>query len=103
ALLVNIDGDPIWAPIPQNDLKTAVNTNWDLFEHGPTKTYYFRNDQVWLKATDVKGPYAPAGKLPESFAKLPADENWKEVKASLPGQAISGSQTPKVFVSTQPA
>ena len=32
-MLVNIDGDPIWAPIPQNDLKTAVNTNWDLFEH----------------------------------------------------------------------
>jgi len=27
AVLVNIDGDPIWAPIPQNDLKTAVNTN----------------------------------------------------------------------------
>ena len=39
AVLVNIDGDPIWAPIPQNDLTSAVNTNWDLFEHGPTKTY----------------------------------------------------------------
>ena len=35
AVLVNIDGDPIWAPIPQNDLKSAVNTNWDLFEHAP--------------------------------------------------------------------
>ena len=44
AVLVNIDGDPIWAPIPQNDLKSAVNTNWDLFEHTPTKTYYLRND-----------------------------------------------------------
>jgi hypothetical protein len=38
AVLVNIDGDPIWAPIPQNDLTSAVNTNWDLFEHGPTET-----------------------------------------------------------------
>ena len=55
AVLVNLDGDPIWAPIPQNDLKSAVNTNWDLFEHGPTKTYYLRNDKVWMKATDVKG------------------------------------------------
>ena len=44
AVLVNIDGDPIWAPIPQNDLKSAVNTNWDLFEHAPTKTFYLRND-----------------------------------------------------------
>ena len=103
AVLVNIDGDPIWAPIPQNDLTSAVNTNWDLFEHGPTKTYYLRHDKVWLKATDVKGPWAPAGTLPGSFAKLPADENWKEVKASLPGAKVSASQAPKVFVSLAPA
>ena len=103
AVLVNLDGDPIWAPIPMNDLSTAVNTNWDLFQHGPTKTFYLRNDRVWLKATDVKGPWTPAGKLPESFAKLPADENWKDVKASLPGQSISASKAPKVFVSLEPA
>jgi len=103
ALLVNIDGDPIWAPIAQNDLMSAVNTNWDLFEHTPTKTYYLRNDRVWLKATDVKGPWTPAGTLPASFTKLPDDENWKDVKASLPGTKITAGQTPKVFVSTKPA
>ena len=92
AVLVNIDGDPIWAPIPQNDLKSAVNTNWDLFEHGPTKTYYLRDEEVWLKATDVKGPWGPAGTLPESFKKLPADDNWKEVKASLPGKTVERQQ-----------
>src|SRR4030095_571394 len=78
AVLVNIDGEPIWAPIPQNDLRTAVNTNWDLFEHGPSKTFYLRNDRAWMKSTDVKGPWAPAGTLPASFSKLPADENWKD-------------------------
>jgi hypothetical protein len=103
AVLVNIDGDPIWAPIPQNDLTSAVNTNWDLFQHGPTKTYYLRNDKVWLKATDVKGPWTPAGTLPVSFSKLPADENWKDVRASLPGTKVSASQMPKVFESQQPA
>ncbi len=103
AVLVNLDGEPIWAPIPQNDLRSAVNTNWDLFEHGPTKTYYLRNDRVWLKATDVKGPWEPAGDLPESFKKLPDDENWKEVKSSLPGRKVSASQAPKVFVSLDPA
>ena len=103
AVLVNIDGDPIWAPIPQNDLTSAVNTNWDLFEHGPTKTYYLRHEKIWLKATDVKGPWAPAGTLPGSFAKLPADDNWKEVKTSLPGARVSASQAPTVFVSLTPA
>ena len=38
AVMVNIDGDPIWSPIKENDLKFAVNTNWDLFQHVPTNT-----------------------------------------------------------------
>ena len=38
AVIVNLDGEPIWSPIKDNDLKFAVNTNWDLFQHGPTNT-----------------------------------------------------------------
>ena len=102
AVLVNIDGDAIWSPIKENDLKFAVNSNWDLFNHGPTKTYYLRNDAVWLKTSDLTGgPWTPAGKLPASFNKLPADDNWKDVKANLPGKAAHPA--PKVFLSTQPA
>src|SRR5579871_3193877 len=56
AVLVNIDGDPIWSPIQNNDLKFAVNTNWDLFSHEPTKTFFLRREHTWLKAPDVKGP-----------------------------------------------
>jgi len=92
AVLVNIDSDPIWAPIAQTDLKSAVNTNWDLFSHDPTQTFYLRHDKVWLKAAEVKGPWEPAGDLPESFTKLPADDNWKDVKASLPGQKVSAAR-----------
>ena len=101
ALIVNIDGDPVWSPIPMNDLRYAVNTNWDLFEHQSTKTYYLRHDTSWLKAADVAGPWTAAGTLPASFAKLPADDNWKEVRAALPGRATAS--VPKVFVSTTPA
>ena len=39
---MNFDSDPIWSPIEANDLKFAVNTNWDVFEHTPTKTYFLR-------------------------------------------------------------
>ena len=99
AVIVNLDGEPIWSPIKENDLKFAVNTNWDLFQHVPTNTYYLRNNDAWLKATDVKGPWAAAGTLPDSFKKLPADENWKDVKANLPGKAVAASAVPKVFVS----
>ena len=103
ALLVNLDGDPIWSPIKENDLKFVVNTNWDLFEHGPTKTLYLRNEGSWLKAAAIEGPWTPAGTLPDSFKKLPADDNWKDVKAALPGQKVDPKKAPKVFVSTTPA
>ena len=100
AVIVNLDSDPIWSPIKENDLKYAVNTNWDLFQHTPTNTYYLRNDASWLKATDVKGPWTAAGTLPASFKKLPADDNWKDVKANLPGKPATS--VPKVFVTTTP-
>ena len=103
AVMVNFDGEPIWSPIKENDLKFAVNTNWDLFQYTPSNTLYLRNNDTWLKATDVKGPWSAAGTLPESFSKLPAEDNWKDVKANLPGKAVKVSPVPKVFVSFQPA
>jgi len=103
AVVVNLDGEPIWSPIKDNDLKFAVNTNWDLFQHTTTNTYYLRINENWLKATAVAGPWTPAGKLPDSFKKLPADENWKDVKANVPGKSIKAAAVPKVFVSNVPA
>ena len=49
----------------------------------------------------MKGAWAPAGQLPESFKKLPADENFKEVKAAVPGKKLDAKKAPKVFVSTR--
>ena len=103
AIIVNLDGDAIWSPIKDNDLKFAVNTNWDLFQHQGDKQYYLRHDASWLKAADLKGPWQPAGKLPESFGKLPKDDNWKEVLAAVPGKSIAAAQVPTVYVSSTPA
>jgi hypothetical protein len=104
AILVNLDGEVIWSPIEGNDLRYAVNTNWDLFEHGPTKIFYLRDEGSWLQATNIAGPWTPAGKLPESFSKLPAgDANWNEVKAALPGKKLDAKKAPQVFVSQEPA
>jgi hypothetical protein len=101
AILLSFDGDPIWSPIKENELKFAVNTNWDVFQHAPTGLYYLRNDNSWLMATDLKGPWTQPNKLPESFSKLPDDDNWKEVKASVPGKPVA--KAPTVFVSMEPA
>jgi hypothetical protein len=103
AILVNFDGEPVWSPVKDVDLRYAVNTNWDLFEFTPSKTLYLRYNQSWLEASKVEGPWKPAGKLPDSFSKLPNDENWKDVKSALPGTRLSDKTMPRVFVSTEPA
>jgi hypothetical protein len=100
AVLVNIDGDPVWSPIAGVDLKFAVNTNWDLFHHEPTRTIYLRHEATWLKTGSLQAPWQPAGTLPESFQKLPADTNWQDVRASLPGRAVAADRAPTVIVST---
>ncbi len=103
AVIVNLDGEPVWSPIKENNLKFAVNTNWDLFQVESPNTYYLRNDQSWLKASDLNGPWTPAGTLPDSFKKLPVEDNWKDVRLNLPGKPVAASKVPTVFVSYQPA
>jgi hypothetical protein len=102
AVLVNLDGDPIWSPIAQNELKFAVNTNWDLFEHPTTKQYYLRVEKAWLSAPSLDGPWT-AATLPASFASLPTDGNWDDVRATLNAHSTTVAHPPVVFVSTTPA
>ena len=103
AILLNLDGETVWSPIKDVDLRYVVNTNWDVLEHTPTKMLYLRYNRSWLQAKTIEGPWTPAGKLPESFSKLPPDENWKDVKVAIPGDKLSDKAVPRVFVSTDPA
>lgn len=103
AIIINFDGEPIFSPIKDTDLKFAVNTNWDLIQDVPTNTYYLRNNDTWLKTTDIKGTWSPAGTLPASFSKLPADDNWKDARAAMPGKPIARTAMPAVYVSYEPA
>jgi hypothetical protein len=104
AILVSFDGDPIWSPIKDNDLKYVINTNWDVFQDSPSKALYLRDGKNWYTAAQIDGPWAPVkDKPPESIKKLPEDDNWKDVKKSYPGDRIDAKKMPKIFVSTVPA
>ena len=103
AVMVNIDGAPVWGAIAGTDLEYAINTNWDLFRHGPTSTLYLRDGTFWLKATMIAGPWTPAGVLPASFGQLPLNDNWLAVTSQLPGAPVAAANAPSVFVSPRPA
>ena len=58
AVLVNLDGDPIWSPIKDNDLRFAVNTNWDLFEYRAHQDVLPPQRQAaGCRRSDIKGPW----------------------------------------------
>ena len=103
AVLVMFMGEPKFETVPGiSALLYAVNTNWDIVLEVGTSNYYMLNGRTWLVTKDlVKGPWQAAGTLPESFLKLPDDDNWKAVKENIPGQ--KASVVPKVLVTTEPA
>jgi len=84
AVLVNLDGNAIWSPIKDNDLKYAVNTNWDLFQHEPSSSYYLRVESSWLRATDLEGPWAAAATLPESAASANGASDGSRRDSGMP-------------------
>jgi hypothetical protein len=99
AVLVNLDGPPVWSPISRTDLEYAVNTNWDLFQSGGR--LYLRDESSWYAADSLSGAWSPAGKLPASFSKLPADSNWSAARANIPGK--TAKTKPRIFVSESPS
>ncbi len=103
AILVMFLGEPQFKPVATNrtDLEFALNTNWDLFRDTVSRRYYLLNQDNWLTAPDVKGPWKPAESLPASIVALPADDNWSQVRQNIPGKLPK--VVPTVIVSTQPA
>ena len=97
------DGEPVLAPVAGTPLTVAVNTNWDVFVDGSSKSWYWLNNGAWLRAADVKGAWAPAGSLPAAFSSLPDDRNFADVRKQVPGRGLNAADMPQVFVSTTPA
>jgi len=100
AVLVNLDGDPILAPIPDTRLQYAVNTNWDLFRYRD-REWYLRHGERWLKSDELHGEWEWDNRLPGDFDDLPDDDNWADAKAALP-PAKTDEDEPTVFVSEKP-
>ena len=103
AILVMFNGKPIWNPIKNTTLKFAMNTNWDLFLDTSDQTYYLRNFDGWMKASKLTGPWQAGPELPTAFNGLPDDDNWREVKANIPGRKLSPEASPNVYVSYKPS
>jgi hypothetical protein len=84
AVLLFVDGEPVQAPIEGTSVTMIVNTNWTLFFDEGSKYYFLLQDPNWLTAAALAGPWAATKSLPPDFAKLPAAEEFADMRAAIP-------------------
>lgn len=102
SVLLLVDGKEVRSPIEKTNLEFVVNANWAvLFDKGEKK-YYLLNGKQWLTAATLEGPWTATAQIPQEMNKLPADENWGEIKKAIPPQGTAGT-APAVFFSSVPA
>jgi hypothetical protein len=103
AILLEIDGKPVLAKIPDTSLQFVVNTHWPLFQDQSSSTYYLFAGQVWMKAKSLEGPWAQTADLPKDMKKLPKIPAWEGLKKVIPPPKTPNAVVPAVYYSTSPA
>jgi hypothetical protein len=102
AILLLVPGEPVPAPIDKTNLEFIVNANWDVFRDKTTSQYFLLVEKFWLAAPALQGPWALPASLPADLGKLPAGQNFDDVKKMIPPPPPKGTP-PKIFFSPVPA
>jgi hypothetical protein len=101
SVLLIVDGQPVYSPIPETKLDFIPNANWPLFAYEKSK-FYLLSGMQWLEAKELNGPWEKTDKVPKDFEKLAQDPGWDEVKQAVPAKKLS-APAPQVFYSQVPA
>lgn len=101
AVLLFLDGEPQWRPIPGTGLEHVLNSEADVLRDTQSKVIYFATDKQWLRTTDLfKGPWENAAQVPADVARIPENHPRADARAVKPDSAAAA---PKVYVSYEPA
>jgi hypothetical protein len=101
ALLVNIDGNPVFRSIENSDYQAVINTPYPLIFDG--KIFYLNAAQgAWYRADSATGPYRfdtnpPADLIAMVEASAKADERPASTEKVTPANA------PEIVVATTPS
>ncbi len=102
AILIQLNGEPIKAPIKGTNLEFIVNANWPLFFDKSGSKYYLFDGSSWLTSSTLQSSWTSAASLPSEMSKVPQDPMWSDLKAYIPPKPGTGA-VPAVYYSTTPA
>ncbi len=103
AILLGIDGQPVFADLPHTNLKSVVNTTWPLFEDKSNSQYYLLVNNIWLTTGDLGGSWSRTMTVPPDFKKLPNSGKFSDVLKAVPAPQVANPIIPAVFYATAPA
>ncbi len=80
ALLVSIDGDPVFEEIEGSQYERVVNMPF-LIARGDKDLYLYIGSNAWYQAKDISGPWVQAKRVPDEVGRLvePADDDDTQV------------------------
>lgn len=111
ALLVSIDGPPVWRALPGTDFQRVINTRMLLLRDSGNQ-YYLHLFDGYLQSASFNGPWTVARQLPAGItaAELAAVNSGQvDLMAGTPdattqkAPSLATSAVPDIFVSTTPA
>jgi hypothetical protein len=104
AVLITIDGEPRLADTEEKNIQRVMNTPFTLLFDKKKKNYYlFADEDSWYVASDIKGDWQPADKVPKKMEKLaPEPEAEDEGDVVDEEEEPETGPAPRVVVVTEP-
>lgn len=102
AILLQVEGQPTKASVPNTKLQFIVNSNFPVFFDPDGSRYYLYTGKQWLTASDLSSTWLATTKIPKDMSKVPSDPAWSDLKSAVPAPKYSGT-VPAVFFSNGPA
>jgi hypothetical protein len=106
AVLVLLDGDPVYIDAEGTSLRRVANTPFFLVQETGNGTLYLKGGDIWYTAREITGPWVPTTDPPREAVDLAeksqtdsqaGEETGAKEPAGKPGRA------PEIIVSTSPA
>jgi hypothetical protein len=102
AILLGVEGEPMFADIPNTKLQYVINTDWAVFVYDKSTFYLLAGDR-WLTSSSLQGPWSLTMKLPKDMEKMVKEQQWASLKKFIPPPTNTTSFVPTVYYSSQPA
>jgi hypothetical protein len=106
AVLVRIDGEPIFTDVEGTPLRRVINTPYFIVEEPSVHVFYLRGGDIWFHSKSIDGPWFQTETTPQFIVDLsdqmqPDDEQDED--STVTDILSKTGKLPEILVSTEPA